>query len=78
MAHLLIVTNSFPYSGYTEGCFIKPELYALCDAFECVTVIPDHVEEKHLNRFDGNAKYLLEYEYMLNSKGGGILAYFLC
>ena len=42
MAHLLIVTNSFPYSGYTEGCFIKPELDALCDAFECVTVIPDH------------------------------------
>lgn len=77
MAHLLLVTNCFPCSGYTEGSFIKPELNALYDAFDSVTIIPDHVEKKHLNRFDGNTKYLLDCEYMLNSEGGG-WAYYLC
>ena len=70
MAQLLLVTNCFPCSGYTEGAFIQPELDALCDAFEKVIVIPDHIEQNHLNRFDASAvKYLLDSEYML--PGGG-------
>ena len=78
MAHLLFVTNCFPYSGYTEQAFIQPELDALSDAFENVTIIPDHEEENHINQLDmENVRYSLDCEYMLN-RGGVIAPFCIC
>lgn len=70
MAHLLFVTNCFPYSGYTENAFIQPELDVLNSAFESITIIPDHLDEKHINHLDlSNNRYSIDLDYMLVNRG---------
>lgn len=70
MAHLLLITNCFPYSGYTENAFIQPEIEVLSNTFDSVTIIPDHIEEGHINQLDlDNIKYKLDCEYMFINKG---------
>lgn len=71
MSHLLLITNCFPVSGYTEDAFIMPELEALYRHFDSITIIPDHVEKEHLKQqFIGNNLFTVDSEYMLKYGGG--------
>lgn len=71
MSHLLLITNCFPVSGYTEDAFIWPELEALHRYFESITIIPDHVEQEHLKRQPVESDlFTVDSEYMLKYRGG--------
>lgn len=71
MSHLLMITNCFPVSGYTEDAFIWPELEALRRHFESITIIPDHVEQEHLKRQPVKCDlFTVDGEYMLKPGGG--------
>lgn len=78
MAHLLLITNCFPISGYTEDAFIWPELEALHRHFDSITIIPDHIEENHIRHcpIESNL-FKVDSEYMSKYKGGKSFPYLM-
>lgn len=55
--HLILIANSYPYSGSVENSFINPEIPYLLDAFDTVRVAPERLEG---NRLDMDSRVLLD------------------
>lgn len=74
MSHLLLITNSFPVSGYTEDAFIWPELNALHRHFDSITIIPNHIDKEHLKQdIEENELFSVDSEYILTGRSKSTL-----
>jgi colanic acid/amylovoran biosynthesis glycosyltransferase len=55
--HLILIANTYPYSGSVENSFINPEIPYLLDTFDTVRVAPERLEG---NRLDMDSRVLLD------------------